>query len=99
MDILHTIQDGTLTVQPKDRIDTTTAPEFQAAVLELLPGVSAVDIDLAGVDYISSAGLRALLFLQKRCRADGIAMRVLNVAPAILDVFSKTGFDKVLKIG
>lgn len=94
----HTVQDGTLTVRPQGRIDTTTAPAFQQAVLELLPGTTAADIDLTDVDYISSAGLRALLVLQKACQKDGAKMRVLNVAPAVMDVFSMTGFDKVLSI-
>lgn len=93
MTVNHTLENDTLTVSPQGRLDTLTAPEFEAAVKELLPEGGTVIIDLAAVDYVSSAGLRALLALHKAS-----SMQVLHVAPAVMDVFSMTGFDKVLTI-
>lgn len=98
MTINHTTEGDHLTLALEGRLDTMTAPEFQEKVLELLPGIKAVDIDLAGVDYVSSAGLRALLFLQKACGRTDAQMTVHNVTPAVLDVFEMTGFDKMLHL-
>ena len=93
MTITHTLENGTLTISPQGRLDTLTAPDFEAAAKELMKEADSAVIDLAGVDYISSAGLRALLALHKT--GD---IQVVHVAPAVMDVFSMTGFDKVLKI-
>lgn len=98
MTIQHTQQEGRLTVKPEGRLDTLTAPEFEKEVKALLGDAASVEIDLSGVDYVSSAGLRALLSLHKACAAQKADMEVLNVAPAVMDVFSMTGFDKVLHL-
>ncbi len=65
MDIKKKKQSGTLTVTVSGRIDTVTAPQFQDGVKPDLEGVSNLVIDFADVKYISSAGLRVLLSLQK----------------------------------
>lgn len=98
MTIDHTLEGGTLTVRPQGRIDTLTAPDFEAAVRALLPDADSLVIDLTGVDYVSSAGLRAMLVLHKSAGADKKGMQVTHVSPAVMDVFAMTGFDKVLDI-
>lgn len=98
MTIQHTKQDGHLTVRPEGRLDTLTAPEFEKEVKALAADATSVDIDLAGVDYVSSAGLRALLSLHKFCTGQSAKMQVSGVAPAVMDVFAMTGFDKVLHL-
>jgi anti-anti-sigma factor len=55
-------------------------------------------IDLAGLDYIASAGLRVILLTQKRCKAQGAGVRLINVAPSIYDIFHYAGFDQILDI-
>ena len=95
MDIKKKKQSGTLTVTVSGRIDTVTAPQFQDGVKPDLEGVSNLVIDFADVKYISSAGLRVLLSLQKIMNKQG-AMKLINVNSTINDVFEVTGFDEIL---
>jgi anti-anti-sigma factor len=55
-------------------------------------------IDFAGLEYIASAGLRVILLTQKRCKAAGGGVRIVNVSPAIHDIFHYAGFDQILDI-
>ena len=79
------------------RIDTVTAPQFQDGVKPDLEGVSNLVIDFADVKYISSAGLRVLLSLQKIMNKQG-TMKLINVNSTINDVFEVTGFSDILTI-
>ncbi len=97
MDIKKKKQSGTLTVTVSGRIDTVTAPQFQDGVKPDLEGVSNLVIDFADVKYISSAGLRVLLSLQKIMNKQG-AMKLINVNSTINDVFEVTGFSDILTI-
>jgi anti-anti-sigma factor len=53
-------------------------------------------IDLGGLEYISSAGLRVLLITQKRVKGAGGAIRLVNVRPQIHDIFRYAGFDRII---
>ena len=55
-------------------------------------------IDLARLDYISSAGLRVLLVTQKRVRGSGAGLRLINVRPHIHEIFRYTGFDRIIEM-
>jgi anti-sigma B factor antagonist len=55
-------------------------------------------IDLASLEYIASAGLRVILLTQKRCKAGGAGVRLINVTPPIHDIFRYAGFDQILDI-
>lgn len=78
------------------RIDTNTSVIFQQRVLTAFQKSSFIEIDLAEVDYISSAGLRALLVGAKAAQACGGRMVLTKVQPQVMEVFSMTGFGKVL---
>ena len=86
-----------LTLLISGKIDTTTAPEFSEILKEALPGVEELVIDLEGVDYISSAGLRVILFAQKTMNSQG-SMSVANVNSDIMETFELTGFSEILTI-
>ncbi|MEE0956956.1 MAG: STAS domain-containing protein [Ruminococcus sp.] len=89
-------KDGsTLTVTVSGRIDTATAPEFESAVKTDLDGVQSLVLDFKDVNYISSAGLRVLLSLQKKMMVQG-EMKLINVNDVVNDVFEVTGFDEIL---
>jgi anti-sigma B factor antagonist len=55
-------------------------------------------VDLAGLEYISSAGLGVLLKTQKRVMAAGRGLRLVNVNRHIGDIFRYAGFDKIFEI-
>ena len=87
---------GALDIAPEGRLDTTTAPELEAE-LKNLEGVTELKFDLAGLEYISSAGLRVLLSAQKMMNKQG-SMIILNTRPEIIDIFEITGFTDILNI-
>ena len=91
------LQDGSrLKVALDGRLDTKSAPDLEAALGDLA-GIDNLALDLAGVPYVSSAGLRVLLALQKTMNRQG-AMTIAHVCEDVMDVFDMTGFTGVLTI-
>lgn len=86
-----------LTLLVSGQIDTSTAPNLLEVIKQSIPGVEELVLDLAEVDYISSAGLRVILFTQKTMNAQG-SMKVANVNSDIMETFELTGFTDVLTI-
>ena len=86
-----------LTVSPSGRLDTTTAPEFEKALGEILAGVSDLVLDMTDVEYVSSAGLRVILKVQKVMFNQG-KMKLIGVNESVMEVFEITGFSNILKI-
>jgi len=79
------------------RLDTITAPQLEAVIKENLVGITELTIDLAQLEYISSAGLRMLLTAQKLMNKQG-NMALCNVCPDVMEVFNITGFADILTI-
>lgn len=79
------------------RLDTTTAPELSAALENEIEKIDELVLDFANLQYISSAGLRVLLSLQKQMSKKG-GMIVKNANDDIMEVFDITGFVDVLTI-
>ena len=86
-----------LTVTLSGRLDTTTAPELEGELKDSMDGVSALTIDMAGLGYVSSAGLRVLLTAFKTMRNKG-KMKVTNANELVKEVFEVTGFSSFLPI-
>ena len=81
------------------RLDGVTSATHEIALREvLLAGASQLEIDLAGLDYISSAGLRVLLMAAKSLKAKGGTVALLAPKPAVLEVLHLSGFDKLFAI-
>lgn len=79
------------------RLDTTTAPALDKTIHEDIGDTRNLILDLEGVEYISSAGLRVLLGAQKKMQKNG-SMKVIHVCEAVMDVFEMTGFADILVI-
>lgn len=91
-------QEGTkLTLELEGRLDTTTAPELEAEVKSSINGVEELILDLANLEYMSSAGLRVLLSAQKVMNTQG-KMTVVNVNETISEIFEVTGFSEILNV-
>ena len=96
--VIHRIQDGSaLTLAPEGRLDTTTVTELNTVIDGGLEGITELTFDFKGLEYISSAGLRALLVAQKKMNAGG-HMKVINVNDIVSEVFDVTGFSDILDI-
>lgn len=96
MTVAKTRVGTSLTVSLEGRLDTSTAPQLEAELKEL-DGVSELVLDMDKLVYLSSAGLRAILTLQKRMSRQG-KMIVRHVCGEIMEVFEMTGFADILTI-
>lgn len=80
------------------RVDTTTSPELQNRILLVFQKVGNLVLDFSKCEYVSSAGLRALLIGQKTAKSKGGSMKLVNVPEALMQILKVTGFDKILTI-
>ena len=85
------------TLEIVGRLDTITAPALEKTINDDINGTKDLVLDLKGLEYISSAGLRVLLSSQKKMQQIG-SMMVRNVCEAVMDVFEMTGFADILVI-
>ena len=79
------------------RLDTTTAPALDKTIGEDIGDTKNLVLNLRGVEYISSAGLRVLLSAQKKMQKIG-SMKVTCVREEVMEVFEMTGFADILVI-
>ena len=95
---VNIIRNGTeLTAAIEGRLDTLPAPEFEEKLEPELEDTEKLVLDLAELEYISSAGLRVLLSAMKIMEEQG-EMVLRNVRPDVMDVFEVTGFIDMLNI-
>ena len=97
MNIQKTLSGTTLMVALEGRLYTTTALKLEEELRGSVAGVSRLVFDLAKLEYVSSAGLRVLLAMQKLMNRQG-AMLLRNVNEAVMEVFEVTGFSDILRI-
>ncbi len=86
-----------LEIALQGRLDTMTAPQLEQELKSCLGGVKELTLDLEGLEYISSAGLRVLLSAHKVMSRKG-GMKVVNVNDIVNEVFEVTGFSDILTI-
>ena len=79
------------------RLDTITAPALDKTINEDIGDTQILVLDVKGMEYISSAGLRVLLSAQKKMQKIG-SMKVINVCAEVMEVFEMTGFADILVI-
>lgn len=96
MTIVKEAAAGTLTVKLDGRLDTITSPDLEQSLSDLT-GVKHLVLDFEKIGYISSAGLRVLLALQKRMGIQG-DMVVRHVDKMVMEVLEMSGFVDILTI-
>ena len=97
LNIIKKIENTSAVFALEGRLDTVTAPELEAALKEVLNGLSELTLDFEKLEYISSAGLRVLLSAQKTMTKQGV-MRVTHVNETIMEIFEVTGFIDIITI-
>jgi anti-anti-sigma factor len=83
-------------VELTGRLDSNTAPEFDKKIAEV-PGARIV-LDLASLEYISSAGLRSVLGALKRANAAGGKLALAAPIPSVVEVFEISGFITLITV-
>ena len=90
-------QGAELTVMLNGKLDTASAPDFEAVVKNDLAGVETLVLEFKNLKYTSSAGLRVILLAQKTMNQQG-NMILKNVSEDIMEVFEMTGLADLLTI-
>ncbi len=99
MQIDTTIQDGVSVTKISGRMDATTVALFSEECQKLLDsGAGRFIIDLGGLEYISSAGLRGILTMGKACKAKGAALAFCSMQSMVADMFKRSGFTSILNV-
>ncbi len=98
MTITETRVEDLIQISIEGRVDTTTSPQLQNAILQAYQKGTKLVLDFSAVEYVSSAGLRALLIGQKTANSKGGSMTLTNVPEAVLQVFQMSGFSSILNI-
>ena len=99
MEVLETQENDTWVVSPRGRVDSNTCKPFEESLMaRITSGATRVVVDLAELDYISSAGLRVLLMGAKRQKAVGARFALCSLKSHIREVFEVGGFTQILEI-
>ena len=97
LSINKTTENQTAVFALAGRLDTLTAPELDAAIREIVPAHDELILDLAELEYVSSAGLRVFLAAQKALSVRG-KLTVKNPNETVSEIFEVTGFSDILNI-
>src|SRR3982751_6666629 len=81
------------------KIDLSNSDDFQAALsASLAKAKASLILDMSGVDYVSSAGLRALMIVHKAAKAANKHFAVAALQPLVAQVFTITKFNQVFSV-
>jgi anti-sigma B factor antagonist len=99
MEITSRIDGDLIQFQVVGRIDSWTSGNVEQAVDTAIGGGSKrMVFDMREVDYISSAGLRAILVAAKKTKAAGGGVSVFGLQAGVAEVFNVAGFGKIIPI-
>ncbi|MFZ2654175.1 MAG: STAS domain-containing protein [Victivallales bacterium] len=99
MDIQSKIGNGFTSLTIKGRLDAVTATAAEAAINRTIEsGASNLILDLAGLDYVSSAGLRVLLVTAKRLSRQNGKIVLCGLQDAVREVFTISGFMSIFPV-
>ena len=85
------------TISVIGRLDTITAPSLEKTISDSIVNIESLVLDMKGLEYISSAGLRVLLGAQKKMQKIG-SMKLIGVCEDVMEVLEMTGFADILTI-
>ena len=98
MDTLFTETKDCLVIIPRKRLDTNNAPDVADKIKEKIEaGEQRVIFDLGQTDYVSSAGLRAILVTAKLLKPKKGKLALCNANDQILEVLEISGFHSIVK--
>ncbi len=99
LSIEKTIQDGITTLVLSGNLDTGTVGQLETMIKELIaeadPGII---FDMQGVTYVSSFGLRMLVYTSKAMRAHGDRFVMHSVQQDVMDILTLSGLSQLLKV-
>jgi anti-sigma B factor antagonist len=99
MQVTTTDKGSYTVISVSGRLDASTSPDFDSAVRALgTPPAKNVLVNLAGLEFVSSSGLRSFLSLAKAAQKAGLRTAFCSLGPVAADIFKIAGFNSILKI-
>ena len=98
MDISEEHQGAIHVLRPSGRIDNDTSLAFQDKLLAAVDAGPAVLVELSGVEFISSAGLAALMTAAKQAKAKNARLAVAALRPIVQEIFAISRFSRVVPV-
>jgi len=86
-----------MVIELEGRLDTTTSPKLDEFLHTYLDGVNELVFDMSRLEYISSAGLRVLLYAHKTVSKYG-KMIITGCSEEVIEIFDITGFSDIMDI-
>lgn len=84
-------------IEVSGRIDSATAGDLDRSCDQrIVGGARRILLDLSGIDYVSSAGLRVFLVVAKKLQKQGGRLALCNLAPVVREILAISGFDRIL---
>ena len=91
-------ENGVLRLAVSGRLDTVTSAELKEKLDEIDYENVDIEFDFTEVEYISSAGLRLVIALQKQATETVNKLVIKNINKVVAEVFKVSGLDKILTI-
>ena len=88
----------TLKVRPEDRLDSVETPELTREIQPYLADTDQIVMDFSNVDYVSSSGLRLLMWLGQEMEDRGGEVQITNANEDILKIFELVGFMEIVHV-
>ncbi|HWM61890.1 MAG TPA: STAS domain-containing protein [Rhizomicrobium sp.] len=99
MDLHEKSAGGAIVAAAAGRIDLSNADSFKDALsASLVRAKTALILDLSGVEYISSAGLRALMIVFKTAKAENKGFGIAALQPLLVEIFTISRFNQVFPL-
>ena len=95
----ETRADQVYLIEPQGRLDAITVPALEAVLEQHLTANHVrIVLDMSGVTYLSSSGLRALLRARKTAQAGGGDVALCDMTPRVREVFEMIGFTSLFRV-
>jgi len=99
MQLLKHKQGECIVIAAKGKLDGSTSSKFEAEVIEWLGGGDKLFVlDLAGISFVSSAGLRVLLYMAKRAKRTGIQIVLSSPSAIVTEVLEISNFTALFTV-
>lgn len=98
MIVTKTVTGNRMEIALEGKFDAASAPKFEAEIAPALEGITELIIDMEKLCYISSAGLRTLLFLKQTLDEQRGSIAVRNVPETVMSIFEVTNFIEIIPV-
>jgi anti-anti-sigma factor len=83
-------------IEAEGRMDAASAPNFENQCQKWIDkGIKTIVVDLSKLEYLSSAGLRSILVVTKKLKADNGKLMFCGISGTVKEIFDISGFSSM----